>query len=56
MNITASKVKKKLESNYGWLNMSYKENEFMINELIKDTISVINDILQKEKGITIKNK
>jgi len=54
MKITASKIRKELEKNYGWSNMDTRESNFMINELIKDTLKIVNDILLKEKGISIK--
>jgi hypothetical protein len=54
MKITAKKIKRELEKNYGWSNMNVEENSFMINELIKDTLKIINDLLVMHKGISIK--
>ena len=54
MKITATKVKRELHKNYGWDNMDTDANKFMVNELIKDTISVVDDILKIHKNITIK--
>ena len=54
MKITATKVKKILHDNYGWINLNNGENQIMKHQLITDTISVINDILKAQKSITIK--
>jgi hypothetical protein len=54
MKITATKIKRELEKNYGWSNMSIEENKFLINELIKDTLKVVDKILMEQKGISIK--
>lgn len=58
MNITVNKIKKELELNYGWSNMEINSdaNCNMCNELIKDTLKIINKILIEHKGISIKNK
>jgi hypothetical protein len=59
MKITATKIKRELEKNYGWdgLTAEYPSKNAqldLINELIKDTLKVVNEILIKEKGISIK--
>lgn len=55
MKITVTKIKRKLKEDYGWLNIdSGNFNDSLITELIKDTLSVINDELQSQKGIKIK--
>lgn len=56
MNITVSKVKKLLAEEYGWSNMNIKENNFLIDELIKDTLKIVNKELKFHKGISIKKK
>ncbi len=57
MNITVKKVIKKLESDHEWSNLLKKnETSWFIEELIKDTLSVVDDILLSEKGISIKKK
>ena len=52
MKITKAKIKRELMEKYGWgenlLNIPFS------NELIDNTMSIINDILIKEKGIKIK--
>jgi len=52
MNITTEKVLNKLEKNYGWENL----HDEVRKDIIKDTISVINDILKFQKGISIKGE
>lgn len=56
MKITATKIKRELELNYGWENMVHNSdaNAFMVNELIKDTLKIIDKILMEQKGISIK--
>jgi len=56
MNITLSKVKRTLEKDYGWVNMNIKSQKFLIDELIKDTLKIIDNELQIHKGITIKKR
>lgn len=54
IKITVTKIKKELLKNYGWLNMDNNDGIVNLkNELIKDTLKVINDIILKEKGFTI---
>jgi hypothetical protein len=54
MNITATKVKRKLENHYGW-DLNDREKRWFIDELLKDTIKIIDDELIRNKGISIKN-
>lgn len=55
MKITATKIKRELEKNYGWRDLDDKdENYTLINELIKDTLKVVDKILIKQKDISIK--
>jgi len=57
MNITVKKVIRKLEAEYGWVDMAASNDKILfIEDLIKDTISVINDTLLEQKGISIKKK
>ena len=49
MKITLAKVRKQLINDYGWGNMDCENNKFMINELIKDVISIVTDMLNKEQ-------
>jgi hypothetical protein len=55
MNITATKVKKILQKDYGWY---LEDNEYGDIQmlLIIDTIKVVNNILLENKSISIKNK
>ena len=58
MKITATKIKRELEKNYGWENLFINDkNEntsILIEYLIKDTLSVVNEILKQQKGKSIK--
>ena len=55
MKITVSKVLRELKNKHGWENMNIKgENSWFVENLIKDTIDVINDELLKHKNISIK--
>ncbi len=55
MKITATKIKRELEKNYGWMNLDDKDGNYaLINELIKDTLKVVDKILIEQKGISIK--
>lgn len=54
MKITASKVKRVLEKDYGWGNLDKEPHKFMVNELIRDVISVIDSELKRLKNISIK--
>lgn len=55
MKITKTKIKKELEKNYGWRDLTKKDDNLnMIDELISDTLKVVDDILMREKGISIK--
>ena len=50
MNITLAKVKKTLEKDYGWSNNNIDD------ELIKDTLKIINNELRTHKGSSIKKR
>lgn len=52
MKITATKVKSELVKKYGWDNVHF--NSTILNDLVKDTLSVVNDILVRQKNISIK--
>jgi len=54
MKITVTKIKKKLVEDYGWHNMNMKENNWLVDELIKDTLKIIDNELKTHKGISIK--
>jgi hypothetical protein len=54
MKITVTKVIRELEKKHGWGNLKIEDKKWFINELIKDTIDVINDELVKHKNISIK--
>lgn len=50
MKITTAKIIRELEKK-GWENWYINENA-----LIKDVLSIIDEILKEQKGITIKTK
>lgn len=55
MKITKTKIKRELEKNYGWRDLTKKDSNFkMIDELISDTLKVVNDILIAQEGVSIK--
>jgi len=54
MKITVTKIKKKLVEDYGWHNMNLQENNWLVDELIKDTLKIIDNELKTHKGISIK--
>jgi len=56
MNITLAKVKRTLEKDYGWSNMNNENQKFLIDELIKDTLKIIDNELRTHKGISIKKR
>ena len=53
MKITAEHIKTTLEKDYGWSDLKNNHTP-MIDELLKDTISIINEILIVRKNISIK--
>jgi hypothetical protein len=54
MKITVTKIKKKLVEDYGWHNMNLQEHNWLVDELIKDTLKIIDNELKTHKGISIK--
>jgi hypothetical protein len=50
MNITLAKVIRTLEKDYGWSNKNIDDN------LIKDTLKIIDNELRTHKGIAIKKR
>ena len=57
MKITTEKIKKQLLENYGWSDFkSFPSQDAMVTELISDTLKIVDDILLREKGISIKGK
>ena len=57
MKITSEKIIKELVKNYGWdVPEEFLKQDSMFTCLISDTLKVIDDILIKEKGISIKGK
>lgn len=60
MKITLNKVKRKLEREHGWDNLFLtKEDDRKImvwftDNLIKDTLKIVDEILKEQKGISIK--
>jgi len=50
MKITASKIKRELEKK-GWKIDTFEDSRY---ELIQDVLSIINEQLKAQKGISIK--
>ena len=48
MKITIKKVKRELEKNHGWHNLDIEENKWLVDELIKDTLKIVNEISIKQ--------
>jgi hypothetical protein len=57
MKITASKIKRELRNDIGWREFFETSNsyeKYVVDEAIKDTLKVINEILKYQKNISIK--
>ena len=55
MKITVTKIKRELVKNYGWENLDNDSGDspFLFNELIKDTLKIVDEVLKSNKGISI---
>lgn len=56
MNITVTKIKRELQKKQGWYNLDAEEHKDFVEELIKDTIDLIDNELIRLKNISIKKK
>lgn len=56
MNITVSKIKRELNKKYGWENLDNEEQKWLVDGLIKDVLSIIDEELKVHKNISIKKK
>ena len=56
MKITKNKVKRELIARYGWdiRNLDVVTNKALVDSLISDTLSIVDNILKTHKGLTIK--
>jgi hypothetical protein len=54
MKITVTNIKKILEKEYGWFHLDSETYKWLVDELIKDTIKIIDDKLKYHKNISIK--
>jgi hypothetical protein len=54
MNITVAKVKRILIRDYGWENFTIDSQRWFIEQIIRDTIKVVNNELKIQKGVSIK--
>lgn len=55
MKITVANIKKILEKEYGWRNLNSEgDRKQFSDELIKDTLKIIDDKLKYHKNISIK--
>jgi hypothetical protein len=55
MNLTVTKIAKELEP-YGYEYILHGEHRQLMLDIIKDTLSIIDNKLIKHKGISIKGK
>lgn len=53
MKITITKIKRELQKEYGWENLDCEDKKWFVDELIKDTLSIVNELLKKHKDISI---
>ena len=56
MNITVTKVKRELKEKYNWKYLGSEQMEIFVNELIKDTLKVVDEQLIRQKNISILKK
>ena len=56
MNITVTKIKKELKEKYGWQFLGSGQMEESINDIIKDTLKIVDEKLRMHKNISINNK
>jgi len=43
MKITVTNIKKILENEYGWFHLDSESHKWLVDELIKDTLKIIDD-------------
>jgi hypothetical protein len=56
MNITVNKIKRELQKKYGWENLDCEDKKWFVDELIKDTLLIVDELLITHKNISIKKK
>lgn len=44
MKITVAKIKRELLKKHGWENLNYEVHKWLIDELIKDVLTIVNDL------------
>jgi hypothetical protein len=54
MNITVNKIQRELKEKYGWQFLGSGQMEQSINDIIKDTLKIVDTELIKHKNISIK--
>lgn len=54
MKITVTSIKKSLKKDYGWLNLDSTSQKDLIDQIIKDTLTIVDKKLRYHKGISIK--
>lgn len=54
MKITVTNIKKILEKEYGWFHLDSETYNWLVDELIKDTLKIIDDKLKYHKNISIR--
>ena len=55
MKITVTKIKRELKEKHEWQYLGNGKMEIFVNELIKDTLKIVDDQLIRHKNISILN-
>lgn len=56
MNITVAKIRELLVKDYGWNDSYIDDSDVDINEILDDTLSIINDILKDHINDLLKER
>jgi len=54
VEITVTNIKKILEEEYGWFHLDSESHKWLVDEIIEDTLKIIDDKLKYHKNISIK--
>jgi hypothetical protein len=50
MKITVTNIKKILEKEYGWFHLDSESHKWLVDEIIEDTLKIIDDKLKYHKN------
>jgi hypothetical protein len=53
MNITVAKIRELLVKDYGWIDIYIDDSDVSINEILDDTLKIIDDILKEHNVISL---